>query len=639
MISINRFVSRFFLATSILFVVLISAGTLFLYRTYIASLRESARESLKYTFDLHRSELLGNLILEERQLLAESLRKIEAERGIKARLDLPAGSRLKGPILSTEAHPGQRNPSADEPFSLFESTASFPIHLGEKRLGELTLLIEVPVTLFDFSRQTLPFLIAGLAVLGGASAYGSWSVRRHIVGPLERIADEKGLDQEEDISITEIAILAENLRVSKAKLEKSSRLEGIVQATQALAHDLRKPFSMAKAILGVMPKLKSMEDVGSFVSDVTPEIDESFHQVDSMINDILTFGRRQQANTQPVRLFVPLRTALSQVFRSRMDAEVPLDFGGFDDAPSMLDKDKFTRVLANLIDNAVQAMGSNRGRLWFRTRVDPGAGVVSLFVGNSGSKIPPGIRDRLFEPFVTFGKAQGTGLGLANCRGILEAHSGSISVESDVSPEFPDGFVEFELRFPGVRESAALGPAHTDFPTSSRHFRRREDPDSTGGHATSGDSSLSKAALERLSARPLGVVVCDDEHAYREYVRAIFESLWAQSNAKSIPLFEIDTYESADAALARASEANWEFGLIDLDMPGQRSGLDLVRALASRGLRVIVHSNRVGASAIKASMEAGAFLHLPKPLTPEHLGRLVSDFCMHGNNLSMLDKA
>jgi two-component system NtrC family sensor kinase len=92
-------------------------------------------------------------------------------------------------------------------------------------------------------------------------------------------------------------------------------------------------------------------------------------------------------------------------------------------------------VLLNLLVNARQAMPTG-GRLILRLGHDEAAGLVDLTVRDTGCGMTPEVMRRIFDPHFTTksgpdetGKG-GTGLGLASCREIVEAHRGRIRVES-----------------------------------------------------------------------------------------------------------------------------------------------------------------------------------------------------------------
>jgi signal transduction histidine kinase len=105
-----------------------------------------------------------------------------------------------------------------------------------------------------------------------------------------------------------------------------------------------------------------------------------------------------------------------------------------------LDPDQVRQVLANLFTNSSQAL-KGRGQIWVEveTTADGGARVR---IRDDGPGIPAEDRVRVFEALYTT-KAKGSGLGLALCRRIMEAHSGAIEIESRA-----DG-ASFLLTFPG----------------------------------------------------------------------------------------------------------------------------------------------------------------------------------------------
>jgi two-component system nitrogen regulation sensor histidine kinase NtrY len=106
-----------------------------------------------------------------------------------------------------------------------------------------------------------------------------------------------------------------------------------------------------------------------------------------------------------------------------------------------LDREQVKRVVINLLDNAVAAMGE-QGEVTLRTRYHPDLRIASLEVRDTGPGIPTENRKRIFEPYFTT-KVSGTGLGLSIVRKIMEDHHGYIRVQSNS----PTGAV-FVLEFP-----------------------------------------------------------------------------------------------------------------------------------------------------------------------------------------------
>jgi signal transduction histidine kinase len=95
-----------------------------------------------------------------------------------------------------------------------------------------------------------------------------------------------------------------------------------------------------------------------------------------------------------------------------------------------IDPEQMKRVMINLIDNAIEAMGRN-GTIVVETGRDVSNSLVRIVVADTGPGSPPGDRDKLFLPYYST-KGRGSGLGLAIVRRIVAEHGGSIDVTDNV---------------------------------------------------------------------------------------------------------------------------------------------------------------------------------------------------------------
>ena len=95
----------------------------------------------------------------------------------------------------------------------------------------------------------------------------------------------------------------------------------------------------------------------------------------------------------------------------------------------LADKGQLAQVLTNLVTNAYDAMG-DRGLLHVSASVEGRTAVIK--VEDDGPGIEPSLAERIFEPFYTT-KHQGTGLGLANVRRLVESHGGTVHLDCGVS--------------------------------------------------------------------------------------------------------------------------------------------------------------------------------------------------------------
>ena len=94
----------------------------------------------------------------------------------------------------------------------------------------------------------------------------------------------------------------------------------------------------------------------------------------------------------------------------------------------LADERRMSRVLVNLIRNAVEAM-EGMGRV--EVRAQAVGSMVRIEVADNGPGIPVTIRDQVFEPFVTAGKRGGTGLGLAIVKRVVENHGGHVTFQTE----------------------------------------------------------------------------------------------------------------------------------------------------------------------------------------------------------------
>jgi signal transduction histidine kinase len=109
------------------------------------------------------------------------------------------------------------------------------------------------------------------------------------------------------------------------------------------------------------------------------------------------------------------------------EVELELEVPG--DLPAVaMSAEQLVQLVLNLVLNAVDALDGG-GRVLVAARATPAG--VELSVQDNGPGVSELVRDRLFEPFVTTKEVgKGTGLGLAVCRGLVEAVGGSISLDT-----------------------------------------------------------------------------------------------------------------------------------------------------------------------------------------------------------------
>lgn len=206
--------------------------------------------------------------------------------------------------------------------------------------------------------------------------------------------------------------------------EARERLALVGQMTSGVIHDVRNSLAVVRgaAELIEMTAPESEEYTGMIL--------ETCDQMVAMMQDLLLFARGGTATLETERH--ELGDFLQSIVASHSAA---LAVRGIDlvlvaDCVSAeFDAAKLRRVLDNLIANARDAVG-NGGRITLRAQVE--AGELVIRVEDDGCGMSPDVAARMFEPFFTHGKANGTGFGTIIVSSIVEAHGGTVRVDSEL---------------------------------------------------------------------------------------------------------------------------------------------------------------------------------------------------------------
>ena len=221
------------------------------------------------------------------------------------------------------------------------------------------------------------------------------------------------------------------------ELLDAERMAAAGSVAAMVGHDLRGPLQTIKNSIYFLKK--SPESLG----ETLRVIDDAIDRANTMLQEF-----REQTREDPITFTtrVDLGALMTKAVEEAIIPEgvnAVVEVG--DGLESVLvDASKFRRVMDNLIRNAVEAMPKG-GELRVEARLN--VGEVLVEVSDTGVGIPEEVRGELFKPFYTM-KAGGLGLGLAYCKRAVEAHGGTITVESEV-----DRGTTFTVRIPMNDES------------------------------------------------------------------------------------------------------------------------------------------------------------------------------------------
>jgi signal transduction histidine kinase len=287
-------------------------------------------------------------------------------------------------------------------------------------LGVAALLIGLALAVAISRTVTRPLetLVAGARALG----QGDFDYQINVDGAAE---------------VRELAVAFDRMRgelkSTHKELIESDRLATIGRMASSVSHDLRHHLSAIYANAEFM----SLAQTGSEERvDLLAEVQEAVRSMTDMIESLLLFSqtgqilhlRREQLDLflertiQNVRLHPESRDV-------RISSEVP--------APvyAWVDSKKLARAVYNLLLNACQAARAGTGPPTVSVKLSEDNDKIEISIRDSGKGVAESIRQTLFQPFVSAGKENGTGLGLTLAQHVAQEHGGEVRLESSCPGE------------------------------------------------------------------------------------------------------------------------------------------------------------------------------------------------------------
>jgi PAS domain S-box-containing protein len=268
--------------------------------------------------------------------------------------------------------------------------------------------------------------------------------RRHLI----READGRRLVMESNRDITERKRADESVRQAQAELAHMSRVTTMGELTASLAHELNQPIAAAltnantcvRWLTRDQPDLEEAREAAMrIVKDATRATEiisrvRSFYRKGTLQRDLVDVNEvvremlvllRNEADRYSVSICTDLAEGLPRVTADRVQLQ---------------------QVFMNLMLNGLEAMKNTAGELTIKSQQDPD-GQLLISVSDTGVGLPAEKTDQIFNPFFTT-KPEGTGMGLAITRSILESHGGRVWVT-----ERPERGATFHFTLPCETEA------------------------------------------------------------------------------------------------------------------------------------------------------------------------------------------
>ena len=264
--------------------------------------------------------------------------------------------------------------------------------------------------------------------------------RRSFTGMIHDLSDRKHVE--------------EALRESERRLAQAQKMEAVGQLTGGIAHDFN---NLLLVITGNLELLEPQLDRDQQMV-LLKEAQDAAMLGSKLTDQLLTFARRRHMDAQVMQLNDQV-IGITDMLRRTLGEHVMLSTSLAREVwPIRADPGQFQSAIVNMAVNARDAMAQG-GKLVIETRnivldddhadfhpeIKPGE-YVQLSISDTGSGMPPEVRDRVFEPFFTTKEmGRGTGLGLAMVYGFVKQSGGHVTIYSEVGHGST-----FNLYFPRV---------------------------------------------------------------------------------------------------------------------------------------------------------------------------------------------
>jgi two-component system NtrC family sensor kinase len=234
--------------------------------------------------------------------------------------------------------------------------------------------------------------------------------------------------------VQELTETTTRLTQTQAQLVRSERLASVGRLSAGLAHEIGNPIAALMGLEDLLLEGELGDETRDFVTRMRRETDR-IHRV---VRDLLDFARPEASaratsdDEAPADVEAVIDDVTALVRPQKPFREIRIHKDLTETLRVALPASRLTQVLLNIVLNAGAAIvesGRDDGRITLKARRANG-GSVRIEVEDNGTGISAELRDEVFEPFVTTKSVgEGTGLGLAVCRGLIESAGGEIGLD------------------------------------------------------------------------------------------------------------------------------------------------------------------------------------------------------------------
>jgi signal transduction histidine kinase len=328
--------------------------------------------------------------------------------------------------------------------------------IAGRKVGDLIILRG-----FDGSQRRIDSLSSNIIVMWliavGAGLVLTYLLARRIVEPVKQLdrAAAEVARQNYAISVEvnsedEMGRLARtfnnmcaSIRQAREDLIRQERISTIGRLSGSIVHDLRNPLA---AIYGGAEMMVDADLPPGHMKRLAGNIYRASRRIQELLQDLLNVSRGKSGAAPELCRLREVASAACDSLAAAAEAQgVSISLNIPPEIEVPLERSRMERAFVNLVGNALEAMPEG-GRVRISASIEGDSAVIS--VEDTGPGIAPEIRPNLFQPFVTAGKRNGLGLGLALTRQTVIEHGGDMWVESE-----PGHGARFVFRLPGAQVS------------------------------------------------------------------------------------------------------------------------------------------------------------------------------------------
>ena len=262
--------------------------------------------------------------------------------------------------------------------------------------------------------------------------FGKRFQKEHYLVSLAKINGPKPLLAVLSMNIEDQKRLEQDLNHAREESAHSERLAILGEMVSSIAHEIRTPLAIISGKAAkIVRKAENRELNAETLLLDAHKVEEMVHRANQIIQTVLKFSRSESDGPMTNLVVTDL---LEDVFfltgpKLRLNGVENRNVGPYPLVKLECYPLQISQVLINLINNAVDALEGKDER-WIQIQVRDLDKRIEIRVVDSGSGIPPEIRQKLLEPFFTTkAPGKGTGLGLRISRGIVSRHGGTLEID------------------------------------------------------------------------------------------------------------------------------------------------------------------------------------------------------------------